>query len=92
MKQALIGLTLAISLTAGGAWAEDEPVGPVGRYTTVVLSNGKIVVTDTQLGRVRLCYEVDAPPVVRLGEWSDEEHSLYCREWTHDWATSVVGE
>ena len=65
MKATLTGLTLAVSLTAGGAWAEDEPVG---RYTTVVLSSGKIVVTDTQLGRVKICYEMD--------------YSISCSSWS----------
>ena len=52
MKQILIGLTLAASLTAGGAWAEEAPVG---RYVTIALPNGDIVVTDTQKGDVKRC-------------------------------------
>ena len=52
MKQILIGITLAASLTAGGAWAEEEPVG---RYVTIALPSGDIVVTDTQKGKVKRC-------------------------------------
>ena len=59
MKQILIGLTLAASLTAGGAWAEDEPVG---RYTTIAVKTesgeDKILVTDTQRGRLKVCWVV----------------------------------
>jgi hypothetical protein len=52
MKQTLIGLTLIASLTAGVARAEEEPVG---RYVTIALPNGDIVVTDTQKGKVKRC-------------------------------------
>ena len=52
MKQILIGLTLVASLTAGGAWAEEKPVG---RYVTIALPNGDIVITDTQKGAVKRC-------------------------------------
>ena len=59
MKQALIGLTLAISLTAGGARAEDDPdthyTKLIGRYTTIAVGEDQIVVTDTQRGRLRVC-------------------------------------
>jgi len=68
MKQTLIGLTLAVSLTAGGAWAEDEPVG---RYTTIAVGEDKIVVTDTQRGAIKVCfvYKKDGLLTTACSKW-----------------------
>ena len=73
MKQILIGLTLAASLTAGGAWAEEEPVG---RYTTIAVGEDKVVVTDTQRGRLRVCKVFVQPD----GLWK-----LACSKWQFIW-------
>ena len=85
MKQALIGLTLAVSLTAGGAWAEDDPVG---RYTTIVHpDSGQIVVTDTQRGRVKICSmhsvqvgEIYRPESLRCSKWMDIRFNIRASE------------
>ena len=85
MKRTLIGLTLAISLTAGGAWAEDDPVG---RYTTIVRpDSGQILVTDTQRGRVKICSmqsvvlrEAYQPWMLRCSKWMDIRFNISASE------------
>ena len=65
MRLTLTALTIAAALIASGAAADE-----VGRYVTIALPNGYIVITDTKEGKVKSCTVL--LKVVSCSRWKDE--------------------
>lgn len=65
MRLTLTALTIAAALTASGASADE-----VGRYVTIALPNGSIVITDTEEGKVLYCTP-ESPYYLACGPWHD---------------------